>query len=50
MRRLATVCILVRQEGRDIQVLRVLRVRRQRSDRGTGGRGRDSGQVPTPII
>src|SRR5437870_10324419 len=42
----ATACIRVRQEGRDIHVLRV---RRQRSDRGTGGRGRDSVIFQRPI-
>ena len=38
-------CIRVRQEGRDIHILRV---RRQLSDRGTGERGRDSGQTQPP--
>ena len=38
----ATACIRVRQEGKDIHILRV---RRQLSDRGTGERGRDSGQM-----
>ena len=40
------VPVLVRQEGRDITSSASAAM----SDRGTGGRGRDSGQLPTPII
>ena len=46
MRRFATACILPRQEGRNIHVLRV---RRQRRERGIGGRGRDSVIFQRPI-